>query len=336
MTIGELIGESIVIDTHLDLLLDVARHRAAGETDVIRRVYLPSFKQGGLTCVVSSLYVDATEPKADLEAGMAQLAAFYAELSECEGEFFLATCADDIRRAKRENKLAVMLAFEGAEPMAGNPDMLRVFYNLGVRMLGLCWSRPNWAADGSRFFEYDYVGYGLTESGVKLVDMAREMGVLIDLAHINDVGFDEVMRGQKQPVIATHTCARALSNTPRNINDAQIAAIGSCGGVIGINCASLLVNVDSPESADMEMMVRHMQHEKAIAGAQSLCIGFDQCDRLSTGQNRDMLRRNFDVVPSHAMLPQFVEALLAGGFTQREVKGILGANALRVIEQVIG
>ena len=336
MTPNQLVNDSIVIDAHLDLLKDVLVKRRAGRKNVIVEDYLESFIQGGMTCVVSSLYVDSVSPEKDLEEAMAQLAAFYAELEEGGGRFFLATCADDIRRAKKEGKVAIMLAFEGAEPMAGNPDMLRVFYNLGVRILGICWSRSNWAADGSKFFDYEYVGYGLTDGGRRLLEIAHGLNMLIDISHINEKGFWEVVEGTNKPLIATHSNTRALCDTPRNLSDAQIEAMGKVGGVICVNGASLIVNIDDPSLASMGQMAAHMKYESDIIGAGHVGIGFDQCDRFTVHSDDERLKKVFDVIPSHAQMPLFVQHLFDKGFPESDVRGILGENVLRVIEKTIG
>ncbi|MDR1177501.1 MAG: dipeptidase, partial [Spirochaetaceae bacterium] len=326
MNAKELLQSSIVIDTHLDLLCDVVPKRRAGRTHVLRDDYLESFRAGGVTCVVSSLFNDIEGSLLDpLTDAMTQIGALYAELSECGDDFFLALNAADIRRAKEEHKVAVMLAFEGAEPMAGNVELLRVFYRLGVRVLGLCWSRSNWAADGCKFAGKGYIGYDITSDGKRLIALARELGMLIDLSHTNELGFWSVIKGAF-PVIESHTNTRALADIPRNLSDKQLEAVARSGGVIGINGYSLLAAKD-PAAATMDTLIAHMVHEKKLIGAGSLCLGLDQCDRIHSYANEEEKKTRFDIIPSHAMLGEFVTRMGAAGFTEDEIRGILGANA---------
>lgn len=333
MTNKNLPQEAIIIDAHLDLLYDVARKHRAGRRNILRDDYLDSFRQGGVTCIVSSLYAEGKDDADFLRQTMHQMAAFYDELDRC-ADFVQAFTAADIRRAKADGKIAVMLAFEGVEALCGNPDMLRAFYAMGVRIVGLCWSRPNWAADGSKFFDYVYQGHGITDGGLRLLEIAARLGMLIDVSHLNEIGFWQLMDIWHGPVIATHSNTRALSDTPRNLSDRQIEAIAKAGGVIGVNGASLLADIKNQAAADMGTLVAHMLHEKALGGAGCIGIGLDQCDRLIDDIDQALETR--DIIPSHSMLGTFAGRLADAGFSRDELLGILGGNFLRAVEKAIG
>ncbi len=336
--IQEIMADAIVIDTHLDLLPDIEQKHRDGRTNVILDDYMDSFKKGHVDVIVSSIFVDSELlPELGLKRAMEQIAAFYQELDSCGGQFVLATTAKDILDARRQGKLAIMLAFEGAEPLNANPSLLRAFYALGVRILGLCWSRSNWAADGSRFFDFDYQGYGLTEGGRALVSLAQDLGMIIDVSHSNEKTFWDVVEMSTQPIIATHSCARALSDTPRNLSDEQIQAIGRLGGVIGVNGASLVARFKDPRSATPDDLAAHMLYEKKLAGAGILGIGLDQCDRLnSPTMQLEAFRDVFDIIPTHDGLDKLAAALLEQGLTEDELASALGGNTLRVFEKVLG
>lgn len=329
---------AIVIDTHLDLLPDIEQKHRDGRSNVILEDYLDSFKKGHVDVVVSSIFVDSELlPELGLKRAMEQIAAFYRELDACGGKFVLATSAKEILEARRQGRLAVMLAFEGAEPLSAAPSLLCAFYALGVRILGLCWSRSNWAADGSRFFDFDYQGYGLTEGGRELVALAQELGMIVDVSHCNEKTFWDVVEMSSQPILATHSCARALSDTPRNLSDEQIRAIGRLGGVIGVNGASLVARFKDPRNASPADLAAHMMYEKNLAGAGVLGIGLDQCDRLnSPTMQLEAFRDVFDIIPTHDGLEKLAAALLDQGLSEDELAGALGGNTLRVFEKVLG
>ncbi len=336
--ISEIMDNAIVIDTHLDLLPDIEQKHRDGRSNVILEDYLDSFKKGHVDVVVSSIFVDSELlPELGLKRAMEQIAAFYRELDACGGKFVLATSAKEILDARRQGRLAVMLAFEGAEPLSAAPSLLRTFYALGVRILGLCWSRSNWAADGSRFFDFDYQGYGLTEGGRELVALAQELGMIVDVSHCNEKTFWDVVEMSSQPILATHSCARALSDTPRNLSDEQIRAIGRLGGVIGVNGASLVARFKDPRNASPADLAAHMMYEKNLAGAGVLGIGLDQCDRLnSPTMQLEAFRDVFDIIPTHDGLEKLAAALLDQGLSEDELAGALGGNTLRVFEKVLG
>ncbi len=335
----EILARSTVIDCHLDLLPDLEAKHRQGRKNVLLEDYMEGFKKGGVDVIVSSIFVDSDLlPEMAQKKALAQIAAFYEELDTCGGQFVLATCAEDIEKARRENKLAIMLAFEGAEPLSGDPSLLRVFYALGVRILGLCWSRSNWAADGSRFFDFDYQGYGLTEGGRELVRQAEQLGMVIDISHTNEKTFWDVVEASHQPIIATHSCARALSDTPRNLSDDQIRAIAKLGGVIGINGASLVARFADPAGATVSDLAAHMEYESRLTSPDILAVGLDQCDRLesSSTMQKEEFRCVFDVIPTHEGLEGLVSALLEKGMSEDQISGALGGNLMRVLRRVLG
>lgn len=331
MDVHTLLSQSIVIDSHLDLLYDVALKRRQGRRQVILDDYLADWQAGYVNCVVSSIYCD--EGSDYLSEALKQIAVFEEEIAESKGEFFLATCAKDIRHAHATGKVAIMLAFEGVEPLMGEVGFLRVFHKLGVRMVGLCWSRSNWAADGCRFADFEYTGYGITEKGQHLLSLAKELNMLIDISHTNEIGFWQVVKGSTQPVLASHSNCRAISNTPRNLDDKQIAAIAQSGGYIGINGVNLVALFQDKKNATIATLVNHMRHIREVAGtAACLGIGFDQCDRINAELPDELNEGVFDIMPNHTQLPDLVDALLQSDFSEEEIQGILGGNFLRVLD----
>jgi membrane dipeptidase len=334
MDARKLLQKSIVIDSHLDLLYEILQKHRQGRRQVILNDYLADWRIGNIACIVSSLYCD--EGSDYLSEALQQIAAWEEELAESNGEFFLATCSADIRRAHATGKVAVMLAFEGVEPLMGEVSYLRLFHRLGVRIVGLCWSRSNWAADGSRFKDFDYTGYGLTDSGKQLLALARELRMIVDISHTNDLGFWQVLNSAQQPVMASHSNCRAISNTPRNLDDRQIAAIAQSGGVIGINGVSPVALMQDPASADLQTLVRHIQHIKTVAGTACIGIGLDQCERINAALPDSLNEDLFDIIPCYAQLTDLVAALLEDNFSEEEIQGILGGNFLRVLEAITG
>ena len=160
-----------VIDAHFDLLLDVEKKRALGNKKVIETQYFQNFKRGGVDFIVSSIFIDDFYyPDLCLRKALDQISALYAEIDESPDKIMLCKNFRDIEIAKEQGKLGIILSFEGVEPVYNDLEILRIFYELGVRIVGLVWSRRNYAGDGCHYKPVkEGKKGGLTYFGVKLV-----------------------------------------------------------------------------------------------------------------------------------------------------------------------
>lgn len=329
-----------VADAHLDLLFDVERQRSHGRRRVIASDYLPGFEEGGVNLVVSSLYIDDIFlPEMALRRALNQVSALYSEIEETGEKLMLCKSYSDIIKAQKSGKLGILLSFEGVEPLYNDISLLRVFYELGLRVVGLVWSRRNFAGDGSRFAETGTGnGGGLTDFGFELVREAEELGMFIDLSHLNDEGFQDVIDIVQKPVIASHSNCRTLNGIGRNLTDEQIKAIAAKDGVIGINASSILV-ASRDEDADLDFLVNHIDHIVELVGPCHVGLGFDLCNRLFSyipfEAIKGIARKPFDVLDGHKDMNLLVSKLFDRGYGEDEIGQILGGNFLRVYEQVL-
>ncbi|HBC32379.1 MAG TPA: membrane dipeptidase, partial [Clostridiales bacterium] len=148
----ELHKNNIVVDTHLDLAGEIYNRYMAGEKEVIKNHYLENFKKGGFNLIVSSLFIDELFlPEMALRIALGQIRALIEDVESCQGEVFLVKTKEDLNKAVNENKIGIIVSFEGLEPIGNDIGLLRIFYELGVRAAGLVWSRRNYAADGCSF-----------------------------------------------------------------------------------------------------------------------------------------------------------------------------------------
>ncbi|WP_103104562.1 dipeptidase [Brevibacillus reuszeri] len=328
-----------VLDGHFDLLTDVEIQRGYGKTKMIETEYLPRFKEGGVHSLVAAVFVDdAYIPEMGLRKALNQVSALHAEAAESPEHIMIAKSLEDIHRAKQGKKVSFILSLEGAEPLYNDLSLLRIFYELGVRMMGLVWSRRNFVGDGS-FFAPVREGKkgGITDFGVRLIEEAEGLGIVIDVSHLNDEGFWDVMELAKKPVIASHSNCRSLVPTMRNLTDEQIKAIANQDGLIGLNSFSMFTAATSAE-ATLERLIDHVDHMKKLVGTRYIGIGLDLCDDLTKYLSPDKLARAkeipFDVVKGHGALPQITHELMKRGYKDDEIEGILGKNYLRVYEEV--
>ena len=214
---------SIVIDGHCDTLGDVLDGtRTLGERSNLGQVDLPRLKQGGVTAQIFACFVPVDQyRRGATRHALQRIDTFYQALEAYPKDLMLATTAADIRKAKRAGKVAGILGLEGAEPIDDSIELLRSFYRLGVRNLGLTWNFRNDVADG--VFEGESAR-GLTPFGVKVIEECNRLGILIDVSHLAPAGLEDVLRVSQQPIIASHSNAAAVCNNIRNLTDEQIEA----------------------------------------------------------------------------------------------------------------
>lgn len=332
----------MIVDAHLDLAGDVFNKRKEGKRKVIESYYLDSFKAGGIDVVVSSLFIDDNYlPEMALRYALDQISALLEDIEESREKIMLCKGYNDILNAKAKGKQAILLSFEGVEPIGNDLSLLRIFYELGVRILGLCWSRRNYAADGCSFSSIkEDKGGGLTDFGIELVKKAEELGMIIDVSHINDQGFFDTVKTSQGAIIASHSNCRTLSHIKRNLTDEQIKAIASSGGVIGINAVSIIASDD--EKADVDILVEHIKHIKNLVGVKHIGLGFDLCDQIlnSTDSHEitidGICRTHYDLIQGHRNLYKLTEALLSQGFEEAEIEMIYGKNFLNVFQKYLG
>lgn len=331
---------SAIVDAHFDLLMDVAVKREYGHRKVIETNYLPGFIEGGVNIVVSSIFIESVFlPEMALRKAMNQISSLYAEIDESPDKMMICRSCDDIFKALEDRKIGFILSFEGVEPLYNDLSLLRVFYELGVRIVGLVWSRRNFAGDGSYFSSVrEGKKGGITNFGVQLIEEAERLGMLIDVSHLNDEGFWDVMELAKKPVIASHSNCRSIANTMRNLTDAQIKALAQKGGVIGINASNMLTSCRE-EDGDTEHLIDHVDHIVKLVGYEHVGLGFDFCDDFMKYLSEDALAampcKPFDVLKGHKSIEQLTRGLMKRGYKDDEIEMIYGKNFLRIYKEVL-
>ena len=257
----------------------------------------------------------------------------------------------DIRRAKDEGKVAVSFHFQGANPFAGNvnedpgdTNLVQLYYDLGVRQSLLAHNLRNMVADGCK----EPGDAGLSFFGVRLIEEMNRVGMVVDCTHTGYRSTMEAMEVSEKPVVFSHSNAKAIFNHPRNIADDQIKACAKGGGVVGVTGWGPIVNERNEATA--EELVKHMDHIAALVGPEHLAFGLDYVyDAALTTQRvqahphlyapgTTMKAYNYDMELMDFMqpeaLPLLTQTLLQRGYSETEVRGILGENLLRVASQV--
>lgn len=321
----ELHRSKLVVDAHFDLLMDVLDKREKGRCRVIEEDHLPSMKRAGLDVVVSSLFIsDNYVPDMALRRALDQIGALHHELDESGDKLALCRTWDEVESARSDGKLAIILSFEGVEPISNDLGLLRIFYELGVRGVGLVWSRRNYAGDGC-FFSNRREGKkgGLTDFGVKLLDEIASLGMFLDVSHLNDEGFQDVLDFYEGPFIASHSNCRSLMGTMRNLTDDQISALAKRGGVMGMNCCSTFVADEAkvgPVTA--KHLADHVDHIKNLVGIEHVGFGFDFCDMFRTNSGST----SYDCISGYSHVSDLTAELLTRGYSEDEIAMVMGEN----------
>jgi membrane dipeptidase len=267
-----------------------------------------------------------------------QISYLFQEMEESPGIMQLCKTPADIVQAKDAGQVGILLSFEGVDALRNDIHLLRVFYELGVRGVGLTWSRRNYAADGA-FFKDVKEGRkgGLTSFGVEVIEAAEKLGMFIDVSHLNDEGFWDVMECAKKPLIASHSNCRAIADSMRNLTDKQIEALAEKDGVIGMNGLSPFVGDVSDERKHLgaEDLLNHLDHVVKVAGVRHVGLGFDFCDSFENYLSMKGSLTTYDVIPGHGHLHEITAGLIQRGYSENDILLILGGNFMRVFEATL-
>jgi len=330
----EILKESIVIDGHSDMPVDVAQKRKEGVKRVIENIHLPRLKKGGVNGLVCALYVETKyKPERSLKRALELLGHTLADIDE-SSNVKLCLTATDIEKTIRNGKLGILLSFEGAEPIGTDLSILDIFYRLGVRWVGLTWNHRNQVGDG--IYESRTNG-GLTNFGVELVERLNKLSIVVDLAHASEATFYDAIDVSKDPVIVSHANAKAVYDHPRNLTDDQIRAVKDNGGLIGVTFYPGIVDKEKPS---LEKVLQHFTHIVELAGIKHVMFGADFADYIAWSPEE--VGPNFKKHPYTNGLkdvtefPNFVEGLLRLGYSEKEIKGVLGENLLHLLRKILG
>lgn len=331
-----------IVDAHNDLLIEVAfRSFRRGEADAFGTHWLPHLRDGGVGLQVCALYAELpTLPEAALREILKLTASFKRALRENADEVYEVQTRADLERVEHGDGVGLMLALEGAEPFGYDPWMADVFWDLGVRMIGLTWNRRNPFADGAA----ENGNGGLSELGRKLVDVCVELGMVIDLAHASRRTYWDVLeRLNGAPVVVSHACCRTVFDHPRNLDDEQLKALAEAGGILGIMQHPINVDWERPT---IDRVIDHLEHAVGVMGIEHVGLGSDFTQQA--------LRAVGAVLPPDALLPpgmegdaaieglagpedfpNLVEGLRRRGYEGEPLDALLGGNFLRLLREAL-
>ena len=357
---------AIVIDTHNDVTTPMTNDDfdLSGTPPAPYRTTIARMKQGGLTAEFFSLYIRPwyVQNGGSARRTLDMIDSVYRAVERHPRDLMFATSVADIRRAKRQGRVAALMGIEGGHAIEDSLPALREFYRLGVRYMTLTWNNTNnWADAGRGEKKHN----GLSDFGKEVVREMNRLGMLVDVSHVSDKTMSDALDISKAPIIASHSSARALSDVPRNIPDDLLKRIAKNGGVVHVNFYSVFVDAKTvaPQSAERDArlkvqqdaidekykndperraeesdkleaahplpplpiskLIDHIDHIVKVAGIDHVGIGAD-----FDGAN-DMPEGAQDV----SMLPNITYELLKRGYSERDIRKILGENFLRAFAE---
>lgn len=277
----------MVFDGHSDLLYDVARRRMAGEDHVLEQHHRLRLQKGGVEGLVLALWTSAPGdetfwadmPEADSDAARTamMMACARAELAQCPWISVVQSAAE-AEEARAAGKMYAFLGIEGMAAIGEDLSGIDRYRGFGAKLGMLTWNEENALATGAG----GDASKGLTALGKQAVKRMRDLGMVMDVSHLNDGGFWDVIALAGGPVIASHSNCRELCNVPRNLTDEQLRAIRDTGGIVGLNANHKFVHRESAQQS-AKMLALHAVHMAEIMGVEHVACGFDFCEFVSPG-----------------------------------------------------
>ena len=309
-----------------------------------------SLRAGGV-CAVN---ITVCGLNADFVQACDQLAGWLARLALPGSSWHLIQKSQDIAAARKLGKLGLIMGWQNTRPIADNPDRLRFFHQLGVRVMQLTYNERNFIGDGC----LEEANAGLSRLGRKVVQSMNEIGIAIDLSHVGERTCLDTIELTSRPVLLTHANAKAVSNVPRNKSDAVIKGVAGTGGLIGISVyGPMCWNGDRSRRPALQDFLSHADHVAALVGPEHVALGTDfpavedladvasviamtlqrypaAISVYAEAFGNDVRTRYLSDCSSPAELPAVTDALLRRGWRESDVQGLLGGNYLRVLPKI--
>jgi membrane dipeptidase len=358
---------SIVLDTHDDTTqrfftkdFDIGKRNPDGHIDI------PRMREGGMNAIFFSIWIDGRTMGAPaVQQALDQIDAVHENVRKYSKDMVFCRTASEVRKAHAEGKIAALMGVEGGHMIGNDIGVLRTFGDLGVRYMTLShFYNDEWADSSTDKPAHN----GLTDHGKDIVREMNRQGIMVDISHVSDKTFYDALEVSKAPMIASHSSCRALCNHVRDMSDEMIKALAAKGGVIHINYERSFIDQAYKDASDKatggvvaslneamkdcngvpecverkrkevqqkleasgalprvswERIIDHIDHAVKLVGADHVGLGsdFDGADMP-------------DGMEDCSKLPKITEALMRKGYSDDDIRKILGGNTLRVMEQV--
>ena len=358
-----ILSETTVVDIHNHMMFEYAIREALGSSDIFNACYLPALQSGKIDVIATT--VGGNSPCVcnltdDLVHGSLEQIDMLVRAEEQGAKLSICFSVENIERAVKAGKTAVILAMEGARALEGIEGeeslvMLRTFYRLGLRMVCIVGGGRTRFGDGMGEAEAEA---GLTTFGVKLIKEMERLGMLVDLTHMTDRTFFDALDAARKPVAVSHVGVQAACPNPNNLTDERIRAIGRNGGVIGMEMVKTEIAWEYEKKSSLspitwEHVIRHIDHIAELIGTEHIGLGLD-FDNFELVHNihRAMSPSPGSIEGFYTGIPtgdhmldapnnlseawMIAEYLIRHGYSDQDCKNILGGNMMRLLHETIG
>ena len=314
----------MLFDAHGDILTDMYEQRRNGVKDSFKKRHLQLYKEGGIT---HSIFVNWTNPKTNNPSEFTEIFKYaFEEIAENLDIFQICLNTTDMIDSVHNKKIGVILGIEGLSQLE-SVNQMKELYRQGIRHASLTWNEVNGYAAGLDNLNTK----GLTAKGKELLSVMEELGMIIDLAHLNGTSFDDVINHTKGPVIISHGNTKALCPHRRNYTDEQLLKIKEKNGVIGI-CGIMPFVANDPANQNVSYMAKHIDHAVKTIGIDHVGFGFDVCYYLFSGVSDNKLE-GFKTMKDTVNVLVELQKL---GYSDEDIEKIKYKNFFRVIKEVLG
>lgn len=321
-----------VADMHCDTFYEIYKARKRNEPIELKdnnlNISIQKMKKGDYLIQNFAMFTHIKKTKDPITYIQEMIDLFYQEIEKNKDDIEIAYSYQDIINHYKNHKMSALLTLEEGDVVNHDLSYLRNYYRLGVRMITLTWNYKNSLGypnvndhcDGYGVYDNEH---GLTEFGIQYIQECERLGIIIDVSHLSDAGFYDVLKYTKAPFVASHSNVRNICNHGRNMTDDMIIQLASRGGVIGINYAASFLDQETKQSK-VSNMVKHIQYIKNLVGIDYVGLGSD-FDGIS--QNLEMRDCSY--------LPLLEQELYKKRFSKEEVEKIFYKNVLRLYQRVL-
>lgn len=317
-----------VIDAHLDLAGEIYLRYKRGEKEVIKNHYLKHWKEAGIRLIVSSIYLEDTViGNGAFEDTIGQIGALLEDIKTLPNEVVQVRTKEDLKKVWDEKKIGIILYMEGLDGIGDHLELLYPLYLLGVRGASLTWSRKNAMGTGCcKAGQYEEMPGGLTDCGKNAIKRMEELGMFLDISHLNNDGFADLQKTATRPFIATHSNAKKIHKNYRNLTDEQMEILANQGGIMGLNASKKIVGVTTKEEG-LVKMCEHIEYEVFKIGADHVGFGTDLCDSYQEAcEDCSFADEPGDCLSNHGELLKVSALLLQRGMKKEDLIKIISKN----------
>ncbi len=323
----------MIFDGHADIWTDVTIKRQNGISDVFKKVHLERFNKGEINGGIFVIWVDPPYDNEPQKRFFEIIEHAAIEIMENRDIFKIVKKAKDFDIAVNSSKMPIIIGIEGLSALGSNFNLLNLLYMFGVRHASLTWNEENKFATGVN----GSPNRGLTKQGVQAVKKIEELGMILDVSHLNEKSFWDVYKYSTKPFIASHSNCRSLCDVPRNLRDEQLKAIAEKGGLVGVNAFREFVHVEK-DKQDIEHLADHIDHMVEVMGIDHVGFGFDFFDYLED-DSINSFAGSGDIgvkgIEDTTKAKNIIKIMEKRGYSKEDIEKISYKNFYRIINQIL-